>query len=95
MGLRLDAVVELRVSEHALLQRVQTRVAQMKQRGEVVRADDTPPAGSTGFLAYRRATEPLIRYYADKGELVTVDGMMAIDDVTAEIDRLLSATRVT
>src|SRR5262249_6883522 len=32
--IRLDAVVELRVNESALLQRVETRVAEMRARGE-------------------------------------------------------------
>ena len=40
--LKLDAVIELRVNESALLQRVETRVAEMQARGEDVRADDTP-----------------------------------------------------
>lgn len=40
--LKLDAVVELRVNESALLSRVETRVAQMRERGEEVRLDDTP-----------------------------------------------------
>src|SRR5216683_5078364 len=37
--LKLDAVVELRVNESALLERVETRVAQMRERGEEVRID--------------------------------------------------------
>jgi adenylate kinase len=41
-GFGLDAVVELRVDESALLQRVETRVAEMRSRGEDVRIDDTP-----------------------------------------------------
>src|ERR1700712_106714 len=40
--IRLDAVIELRVNESALLARVETRVAQMMERGEEVRIDDTP-----------------------------------------------------
>ncbi len=40
--LKLDAVIELRVNESALLNRVETRVAQMLERGEEVRVDDTP-----------------------------------------------------
>jgi len=40
--IRLDAVIELRVNESALLQRVETRVAEMRARGEEVRTDDTP-----------------------------------------------------
>src|ERR1700689_865991 len=40
--MRLDAVIELRVNESALLQRVETRVAGMRARGEEGRIDDTP-----------------------------------------------------
>src|SRR2546428_2876461 len=40
--LKLDAVVELRVNESALLQRVETRAAETRARGEEVRIDDTP-----------------------------------------------------
>src|SRR6195952_4698645 len=40
--IKLDAVIELRVNESALLQRVETRVAEMRARGEDVRIDDTP-----------------------------------------------------
>src|SRR5690242_16671491 len=36
-GLQLDAVIELRVNESALLNRVEARVAQMRERGEEVR----------------------------------------------------------
>src|SRR3979411_2207672 len=40
--MRLDAVIELRVNESALLQRVENRVGEMRARGEQVRIDDTP-----------------------------------------------------
>src|ERR1700753_3399593 len=40
--IKLDAVIELRVNESALLQRVESRVAEMRARGEEVRIDDTP-----------------------------------------------------
>jgi adenylate kinase len=60
--LRLDAVVELRVNESALLQRVETRVAEMRERGEEVRVDDTPEVLTKRLAAYRSQTEPLIHY---------------------------------
>jgi len=90
-GLNLDAAVELRVNEGALLERVETRVAEMTARGEAVRADDTPEVLSKRLAAYRAATEPLIDYYSEKRKLVTVNGMMTIDEVTLEIDRVLAA----
>jgi adenylate kinase len=90
-GLKLDGVIELRVNESALLQRVETRVAQMEARGEAVRADDTPEVLSKRLAAYRAQTEPLVRYYAERRMLVTLDGMMSIDEVTKEINRVLNA----
>ncbi|WFU19790.1 adenylate kinase [Bradyrhizobium sp. CB3481] len=89
--LRLDAVVELRVNESALLQRVETRVAEMRARGEEVRVDDTPEVLTKRLAAYRSQTEPLIHYYSERRKLATVDGMMSIEQVTREVNRILSA----
>lgn len=89
--LKLDAVVELRVNESALLERVETRVAQMRERGEEVRVDDTPEVLTRRLASYRALTEPLIHYYSERRKLLTVDGMMTIESVTREIDRILSA----
>lgn len=89
--IRLDAVVELRVNESALLNRVETRVAEMRARGEEVRIDDTPEVLSKRLASYRSLTEPLIHYYSERRKLLTVDGMMTIEHVTREINRILSA----
>jgi adenylate kinase len=89
--IKLDAVVELRVNESALLNRVETRVAEMRARGEEVRIDDTPEVLSKRLASYRSLTEPLIHYYSERRKLLTVDGMMTIEHVTREINRILSA----
>ena len=89
--LKLDAVVELRVNESALLERVETRVAQMRERGEEVRVDDTPEVLSKRLASYRAQTEPLVHYYSDKRKLITIDGMKTIEQVTADINRVLAA----
>jgi len=89
--LTLDAVIELRVNESALLQRVETRVAQMRARCEEIRADDTPEVLTKRLASYRSQTEPLIHYYSERRKLLTVNGMMTIEHVTQEIDRILSA----
>ena len=89
--IRLDAVVELRVNESALLQRVENRVAEMRARGEEVRVDDTPEVLSKRLASYRSLTEPLIHYYSERRKLLTVDGMMTIEHVTREINRILAA----
>jgi len=91
--MKLDAVVELRVNESALLSRVETRVAEMRARGEEVRIDDTPEVLSKRLASYRSLTEPLIHYYSDRQKLLTVDGMMTIEEVTREINRILAAVK--
>jgi adenylate kinase len=90
-NMRLDAVIELRVNESVLLERVETRAAETRARGEEVRADDTPEVLTNRLAAYRSQTEPLIHYYSDRHRLLSVDGMMTIDEVTREIDRVLTA----
>jgi adenylate kinase len=89
--MKLDAVVELRVNESALLARVESRVAEMLARGEEVRIDDTPEVLSKRLASYRSLTEPLIHYYSERRKLLTVDGMMTIEHVTREINRILAA----
>jgi adenylate kinase len=89
--MKLEAVIELRVNESALLQRVENRVAQMRARGEDVRVDDTPEVLTKRLASYRALTEPLIHYYSERRKLLTVDGMMTIEHVTREIGRILAA----
>ncbi|SHL77109.1 Adenylate kinase [Bradyrhizobium lablabi] len=89
--MKLDAVIELRVNESALLQRVETRAAETRARGEEVRIDDTPEVLTKRLASYRSQTEPLIHYYSERRKLLTVDGMMTIEHVTREINRILAA----
>ena len=92
-GLALDAVVELRVDEDALLRRIESRVAAMKARGEPVRDDDSPEVLHRRLSAYREQTEPLIAYYRRQGTLRTVDGMAPIVAVATAIGTLLARQR--
>jgi len=89
-GLKLDAVLELKVDEGILLNRIETRVAEMNAHGEKLRADDNPQVLKDRLAAYHAQTEPLIDYYESSGLLRHVDGMAPIDVVAASIDRVLS-----
>jgi adenylate kinase len=89
--MKLDAVIELRVNESALVERVETRAAETLARGEEVRIDDTPEVLIKRLASYRSLTEPLIHYYSERRKLITVDGMMSIEQVTREIGRILHA----
>jgi adenylate kinase len=87
--LGLDAVIELKVDEGILLQRVEKRASEMAARGEAPRADDNAEALKKRLDAYRALTAPLVGYYAGKGLLKTVDGMAPIEKVSAVIAELL------
>jgi len=65
-GLRLDAVIELKVDEGILLRRIEKRIAEMAARGEKARADDNPDVLKGRLAAYRTQTAPLAGYYASK-----------------------------
>jgi adenylate kinase len=89
-GIALDAVIELKVDEAALLGRIESRIAGMAAHGEQARPDDNPDSLRIRLGAYRAQTSPLSDYYAGRGMLKTVDGMASIDGVTAAIVKILS-----
>jgi adenylate kinase len=88
--MELSAVIELKVDEQALLDRIQSRVDETLKAGGTVRADDNPDSFKTRLEAYKIQTAPVSNYYAQKGALKTVDGMAPIDEVSHAIDQLLA-----
>lgn len=89
MGQALDAVIELRVNDEVLVDRIVGRAEQARAAGEPVRADDNAESLKTRLMAYYKQTSPLIGYYHAKGLLKAVDGLNEIDAVSADIAALL------
>jgi len=89
-GLKLDAVIELKVDEDVLVTRMENRVRDTLAAGGTPRADDNPVSFRKRLVEYREKTAPLSSYYAGKGDLRTLDGMEPIDVVSGQIDRILS-----
>jgi len=88
-GLKLDSVIEFKVNEAELVDRIVKRAKETEARGEPVRKDDNPEVFKTRLEAYRKQTAPLSAYYESKGMLRTVDGMKPIDEVTEAIKGIL------
>jgi adenylate kinase len=84
-GLKLDAVIELKVDEGALLARIEKRLSDMQGRGEAARPDDNPESFKTRLVAYRKQTAPLIDYYRSRDRLRTVNGMESMEAVSRAI----------
>jgi adenylate kinase len=89
-GLSLDAVIDLRVDEAAMLKRIKTRIAEAKAQGLPLRKDDDPEVLQRRLAAYRNETAPLTSYYSLQGVLRSVDGMAPIDKVTAAIEQAIT-----
>jgi adenylate kinase len=79
---KLNCVLELKVDERELLDRILGRATQARAKGETVRADDNEEALTARLVAYAKQTKPLTNYYGAKGLLRTVDASLPIDRVT-------------
>ena len=81
-GIRLNGVLELRVDEDILVERLAARK----------RRDDEPEIFRRRLVAYREQTEPLLAYYAERNLLHTIDGIGTPDEVFGRlkvvVDRL-------
>jgi adenylate kinase len=75
---KLDAVLELRVTEKELFER-------LKERG---RADDTAEVIHNRMMIFREESAPLLDYYQGGHELKVVDAIGTLDEV---FDRALQA----
>src|SRR4029079_7903192 len=80
-GLKLDAVVELKVDAAILQKRIENRIAEAKANGQPLRSDDDPEKLKRRVEIYHEQTAPLVDYYRWQGSLKTVDGMVAIPAV--------------
>ncbi|OJJ11442.1 adenylate kinase [Alphaproteobacteria bacterium AO1-B] len=88
-SLKLNAVIELRVDQTKLVDRIINRAEEAKAAGQPVRKDDDPEVFKDRLEAYNRDTAVVVPYYEKTGLLSVIDGMQAIDDVTASIESVL------
>ncbi|WP_409560362.1 adenylate kinase [Hyphomicrobium sp. MC8b] len=86
----IDCVIELKVDDTKLVERIETRARETLAAGGTVRADDNAEALKTRLIAYYRETAPLIGYYYAHKLLKSIDGMAPIADVSRQIGALLN-----
>jgi adenylate kinase len=84
----LVLVLELQVDDAVSRERL------LRRAREEGRTDDTPEAIDERLTLYHEKTEPLVAYYRAQGKLVGIHGEREIDEVYAEIERVLNQTEV-
>ncbi|MBA4224060.1 adenylate kinase [Bosea vestrisii] len=89
-GLKLDKVLELRVDQSKLVDRIVRRAEEAKAAGQPVRKDDDPEVFKTRLEAYNRDTAIVAPYYEKRGQLTPIDGMQPIEQVASAIDQALA-----
>ncbi|KRE45984.1 adenylate kinase [Arthrobacter sp. Soil736] len=83
-GLRLDAVLELSVSDEQVVQRLLARADD--------RSDDNEEVIRHRLDLYHEQTNAVVSEYAERGLLTTVDGLGPVNDIT---DRTMTALAMT
>jgi adenylate kinase len=78
-GVLADAAVFLAAEPDLLVRRLLARAE------ELGRADDNESTIRHRIEVYNEKTEPLRKYYAERGILLEVDGLQTVDQVTADI----------
>jgi adenylate kinase len=81
----LDAVLQIAVTEEALIGRVLRRAREAKERGEEARKDDDSEVFKQRMASYRAETEPVIEHYRKLGKLRTVNGDLPVPAVTQQL----------
>tara|TARA_B100000676_G_scaffold273310_1_gene291911 strand:+ start:11000 stop:11644 length:645 start_codon:yes stop_codon:yes gene_type:complete len=111
-SLELGKVIELKVDEEALVERITGRYScsncgagyhdkfQKPKREGICdscgdtkftrRSDDKEETVRSRLSAYNHQTAEIVPYYGAKGNLIEIDGMLNIEDVTLAIQRIIN-----
>ncbi len=87
-NMKLDAVIEVRVPDEELFNRIETRA---KESGGA-RSDDNVETLKKRLAVYHEQTAPIIPYYENVGSLHVIDGTQSIEAVTAAIAAVLDGS---
>jgi len=86
-GITLDNVIEIKVDEAALFARIEKRAAETGG----ARSDDNAEVLEARLKVYHDNTAPVLPYYQGKGQLVSIDGMQSVEEVSNQIEACLNS----
>ena len=92
-GQKLDLVIEVKVDEQILFDRIRNRATESAAASGSVRADDNEETLRNRLGVYHAQTAPLLPYYRAQGKLRSIDGMQAVESVAKQIAALLDGVK--
>lgn len=92
-GQKLDLVIEVKVDEQILFDRIRNRAAESAAASGSVRADDNEETLRNRLGVYHAQTAPLLPYYRAQGKLHSIDGMQTVESVAKQIAALLDGVK--
>ena len=85
LHINIDKIIEINVKDEILLQRITSRALETNNN----RADDNSNVFKNRIEIYHKDTKPVLKFYNDMDKLITVNGMLSIEEVSEEILQLL------
>lgn len=79
LGMTAEVALHLRADDDEVVRRLLTRAATEH------RSDDTEPVIRQRLALYHEVTTPVLAWYAERGILLSVNGMRSPDEVTADV----------
>ncbi len=81
----INKIIFIDVDEDILIDRITTRALETSN----IREDDNSTILKNRIKIYKKDTKPVLDFYKNMKKLVTVNGMMSIEDVSKAILKLL------
>jgi adenylate kinase len=77
----IDKIIEIDVEEEILIKRITTRALETNNS----RDDDNSNVLKNRIEIYKKDTKPVLNFYSNMDKLITINGMLSIDEVSEEI----------
>jgi len=87
VSVKLDHVILFQIDFKILEERINNRISETK--GSEQRKDDNSETLLNRIEVFKSSTLPIVKYYEEKGIISKIDGMQKVNEVYAEITKII------
>ena len=87
VSVKLDHAILFQIDFKILEERINNRISETK--GSEQRKDDTTETLLNRIEVFKSSTLPIVKYYEEKGIISKIDGMQKVNEVYAEITKII------